>query len=188
MIIPTMSIAARAEERVKELDEILAELDLPSGRLSTLALMRVVVAVAARSELFDDLVVDDPDHRWWMTLHEAGNFDLRVLSWERNQASDWHDHGGSSGAYVVTSGSLRERYRADDGVSVSERLTEVGQPLAFGPSHVHDVTYDYGTPAVSVHAYSPPLVGLTFYDHSPLGFVARDVVLEESRRPFELAR
>jgi hypothetical protein len=145
-----------------------------------------VQAVAARSELFDDLVVDDPDHRWWMTLHEAENLDIRVLAWEHDQASDWHDHGGSSGAYIVKAGSLRERFRAGDDTSIAERVVGPGRTASFGPSHVHDVIYSSGTPAVSVHAYSPPLSGLTYYDHGPLGFVARAVVPEESRRPFEL--
>ncbi len=180
--------APRTVERVAALKGLLAGLVLPTGRLSESNLRRVVVAVASRPELFDDLVVDDPNNRWWMTLHETDAFDLRVLSWERDQSSDWHDHGGSSGAYVLTSGTLRERFRADDGVSVSERLVAAGEPLTFGPSHVHDVAYAGGSPAVSIHAYSPPLTGLTIYDQSPLGFVARDVVPEEHRRAFELAR
>jgi hypothetical protein len=41
--------------------------------------------------------------------------------------------------------------------------------------------YEAGQPAVSVHAYSPPLKGLTFYERTPLGFVARDFLLEEVR-------
>jgi hypothetical protein len=182
-----MSLAPRSRERIAELGRVLDGLDLSTGRLTEGALRRVVAAVAAHPDLFVDLVVDDPDHRWWMSLHEADNFDLRVLSWERDQESDWHDHGGSSGAYVVTSGSLWERFRADDDSSVTERIVAPREPVSFGPSHVHDVLYCSGTPAVSVHAYSPPLSALTFYDRGQLGFVARDVVPEESRRAFELA-
>ncbi len=176
-----------ADERISALEDVLASLELPGGRLTEAALARLVTAVAARGELFEDLVVDDPNDRWWMTLHEAENFDLRVLSWEHDQASDWHDHGGSSGAYVVTSGSLRERFRAGDHASVSERIVAAGQVASFDASHVHDVGYRSGSPAVSVHAYSPPLTGLTFYDRGPFGFVARGVVPEDSRRAFAVA-
>ena len=186
--IAPLYVAPGADERVGELQGVLSELDLPDGRLSESELGRVVLSVAARPTIFEDLVVDDVNHRWWMTLHESQNLDVRVLSWERDQESDWHDHGGSSGAYVVTTGSLQERFRADDGASITERIVAARQPITFGPSHVHDMLYREGKPAISVHAYSPPLSGLTYYDHSPLGFVARDVIPEESRRAFELAR
>jgi mannose-6-phosphate isomerase-like protein (cupin superfamily) len=187
MTVSTLSLAPHLEERTTELGRVLDGLGLSTGRLSQRTLGRVVAAVAARPELFVDLVVDDPDHRWWMSLHVANNFDLRVLSWERDQESNWHDHGGSSGAYVVMSGSLREWFRAVDDSSVTERIVVPGQSLSFGPSHVHDVAYGSGTPAISVHAYSPPLSALTFYDRDAFGFVAREVVPEETRRPFELA-
>jgi hypothetical protein len=41
--------------------------------------------------------------------------------------------------------------------------------------------YEAGKPAVSIHAYSPPLSGLTVYDRTRFGFVARDFVNEERR-------
>ena len=40
--------------------------------------------------------------------------------------------------------------------------------------------YEAGKPAVSIHAYSP-LSGLTVYDRTRFGFVARDFVNEERR-------
>jgi len=183
----TPRLAPRIEDRVVAIEGIISALALPSGRLSERDLGRLVLAVSSRPSAYQDLVVDDPEHRWWMVLHVAANFDLRVLSWERDQESDWHDHGGSSGAFVVTSGALVERARARDAVSTSTRRVAAGQLATFGPSHVHDVLYDTGSPAVSVHAYSPPLTGLTYYDRTPLGFVARDVVTEERRGAFELA-
>lgn len=142
-------------------------------------------AAASRPHIFADLVVDDPDTRWWMLLHDAENFDLRVLSWERDQETDWHDHGGALGAYTVTSGTLVERFRDVDNVSLVTRRVGVGQFATFGSSHVHDVVYGDGPPAASVHAYSPPLTGLTFYDRTRFGFVSREVVSEEHLKPFE---
>jgi len=172
--------------RARQLDDLLGQLKLPRGRLAEARLATLVLAVASRPHLFKDLVVDDPDTRWWMLLHEAENFDLRVLSWERDQGSDWHDHGGASGAYAVTSGSLVERFRDVDNVSLVSRRIGVGQFATFGPSHVHDVVHGDGAPAVSIHAYSPPLTGLTLYDRTSYGFVAREVVPEERRKPFEV--
>jgi len=170
-----------------ELGGLLSQLQLPRTRLSEATLAKLVLAVASRPQLFEDLVVDDPDTRWWMRLHEAENFDLRVLSWERDQETDWHDHSGASGAYTVTSGSLVEHYgHAADNVALTTRHIGVGEVATFGPSHIHDVVYVDGAPAVSINAYSPPLSSLTFYDRTSFGFVAREVVPEERRQPFEV--
>jgi Cysteine dioxygenase type I len=190
MMIPEAMLRAPAKglglsARASQLDDLLGQLKLTRGRLPEASLATLVLAVASRPHLFEDLVVDDPDTRWWMLLHEAENFDLRVLSWRRSQATDWHDHGGASGAYAVTRGALVERFRDVDNVSLVSRQIGVGQFATFGPSHVHDVVYGDGAPAVSIHAYSPPLTGLTVYDRTRYGFVAREVVPEERRAPFE---
>ncbi|MGD0055011.1 MAG: cysteine dioxygenase family protein [Acidimicrobiales bacterium] len=167
--------------RVEQLREALAPLDLGDGRLSTEALVRVVRAVAARPELFEDLVVDDVTNRWWLLLYREANYEIRILSWERDQSSDWHDHGGSSGAFIFSAGTVIEYQRGADLIEVKSVRYGAGDYGSFGPEHVHDMLYESGRPAVSVHAYSPPLKGLTFYDRTPLGFVAREFVLEEVR-------
>jgi hypothetical protein len=47
-----------------------------------------------------------------------------------------------------------------------------GDVRAFGPRYVHDVRNSAtGSVAVSVHAYSPPLPGMTRYDLTPGGLV-----------------
>jgi len=168
-------------ERAIAIAELIAQLRVPSGRLSEEDLGRVVQALARRRDLFADLVVDDSQHRWWMQLLRTEHLDLRILSWENEQSSDWHDHGGSSGAFFVTDGALQEQFRDVDSVSIGRRRFASGEFGTFGPSHVHDVVYETGTPAVSIHAYSPALSGLTYYDHTRFGFVAREVISEEVR-------
>jgi quercetin dioxygenase-like cupin family protein len=169
------------EARISELREFFASLQLPEGRLDRDTLVRITDAVAARPDLFEDLLVDDEENRWWLQLFLTENFEVRLLTWEREQSSDWHDHGGSSGAWTVTAGTLYETYRAEDHVSVRDRHYVAGDNGSFGPEHVHDVIYEAGKPAASVHAYSPPLSGLTVYDRTRFGFVAREFVLEEDR-------
>jgi quercetin dioxygenase-like cupin family protein len=169
------------EARTTELREFFESLRLPEGRLNTDTLVRITDAIAARPDLFEDLLVDDEVNRWWLQLWVTESYEVRLLTWEREQSSDWHDHGGSSGAWTVTSGALYETYRAEDHVSVRDRHYVAGDNGSFGPEHVHDVIYESGKPAASIHAYSPPLSGLTVYDRTRFGFVARDFVLEENR-------
>ncbi len=165
----------------------------PAG-CSPAQLRTVTLELAARRQLWADLVVHDPDVRWYLPLHRSSSCDVWLLAWERGQDTDWHDHGGSSGSLTVTEGSLLERYRAPSGRLLSRRL-QAGQPVAFGPGHVHDVahggtnhggnhggTTHGGTAreatgsATSIHAYSPPLVAMTYYTVTDYGLIARETM------------
>ncbi len=177
-------VSEAPHQRAEEIHAFLEELGLPDTRLSPAQLELVVNAVAARPDLYEDLIVDDRDSRWWLLLFRTPNFEVKLLTWERGQSSDWHDHGGSSGAFRVTSGALRESHRAQDSVSVEKAIFAPGEFASFGTDYVHDVDFESGEPAVSIHAYSPPLSGLTFYDRTPFGFIAREFIEEERRSTF----
>jgi hypothetical protein len=183
MIENTKTLTSEAPvERALQVRDLLGELDVSDGRLSIDELERIVLAIASRPEFFEDLVVDDETNRWWLQLFKTDNFEVRILGWETEQRSDWHDHGGSSGVFVVTQGSLFEVHRASDLLNVDSRSYAVGEYGSFGPDYVHDMVHESGKPAVSVHAYSPPLTGFTSYVRTDFGFVAEKYVREEERR------
>jgi hypothetical protein len=183
MIENTKTLISEAPfDRALQVRDVLEELELSEGRLSIYELERIVLSIAARPELFEDLVVDDETNRWWLQLFKTDNFEVRVLGWEVEQRSDWHDHGGSSGVFVVTDGSLYEMHRASDNVGIESRSYAVGDHGSFGPEYVHDMIHESGKPAVSVHAYSPPLTGFTSYVRTDFGFVAERYVREDERR------
>jgi rhodanese-related sulfurtransferase len=150
-----------------------------SGRLAPARLRAITRAVVQRRQLWEDLVVHDPDTRWYLPLYRSPSYDVWLLAWERAQDTDWHDHGGSSGAFAVADGTLVETYRVASGGRTAERELVAGDASAFGPSHVHDVLHRGDGPATSVHAYSPPLVAMTYYSKSPTGLVARETVAVE---------
>jgi hypothetical protein len=178
--VMTLSVAAVRSEappaRALQFAEFLATLELPEGRLTLSDLERVVSSVASRPDLFEDLVVHGSDG-WSLHLFVNESYGVKIESWGGDHLVNWHDHGGSSGAFAVTSGTLVEQYRSDDFVSVECRHVKVGDLASFGADHVHDVYRSLG-PAVSVHAYSPPLTGMTHYEHSPQGFIALELVPE----------
>lgn len=168
-------------ERAGDIAEVLGTLEFGCGRLSPAQLEEAALTVAARPDLWEDLVVDSQERRWWLVLHRTPAYEVRLLSWEFDQSSGWHDHAGSSGGYAVTRGALVENYRRQDGVSIATRHIDDGQHGHFGPEHVHDVSHAKGRPAVSVHAYSPPLTKLTMYEPTEFGFVATEVVPDDQR-------
>lgn len=178
----TLSIASEAPpEQAAALRALLSSLEIRDERLTPAQLEHVAVEVAAQPGLWRDLVVDSPDRRWWIVLHRTANYEVRLLSWEIDQTSDWHDHGGSSGGYLVVDGSLEERYRARAGADLRERRLEAGESGCFGPAHVHDMAHRSGRPAVSIHAYSPPLTVLTTYEETAYGLTTSGIRLDDDR-------
>ena len=93
--------------------------------------------------------------------------DIWLLSWLPTQGTTLHDHGGSAGAFTVVRGELAEAVylrRGPRAGSLDERVHPVGTSIGFDKQHVHDVRNLTDRPAVSVHAYSLPLVSMDFYD------------------------
>jgi predicted metal-dependent enzyme (double-stranded beta helix superfamily) len=107
----------------------------------------------------------DPDRRWYRLLRSDPYVDVWLISWATEQAAVLHDHAGSLGAMTVVSGSLVEQRWA--GHELRSRRVRAGRGLGFPPGHVHDVGNPHVEPAVSVHAYSPPLTAISYYAVEP---------------------
>jgi rhodanese-related sulfurtransferase len=161
-------------ERQQLVAEVLDGLVPPTGRLTPAQLRAITSGLAARRSLWADLVVRDPDVRWYLPLHRSNSCDVWLLAWERGQDTDWHDHGGSSGSFAVAEGCLVEQYRTPDGRRIARRSLLASEAVAFGPAHVHDVAHDGSGPATSIHAYSPPLMAMTYYTATDYGLIARE--------------
>ncbi|MEZ0365302.1 cysteine dioxygenase family protein [Mycobacterium sp. pUA109] len=114
------------------------------------------------------------DDRWFTRIHGDEEVDIWLISWVPGHATELHDHGGSLGALTVLSGSLDE-YRWDAGELRRNRL-EAGDQAAFPLGWVHDVVWaptsstvsaapvEPVEPTLSVHAYSPPLTAMSYYE------------------------
>lgn len=130
----------------------------------------------------DDVLVGQYDHllppdgpsateRWFTRLHGDDELDVWLISWAPERSTELHDHSGSLGALTVVSGALHETRW--DGRSLRSRQLEAGDQAAFPLGWVHDVVWARekvtagragGVPTLSVHAYSPPLTAMSYYD------------------------
>jgi len=112
--------------------------------------------------------------RWYERLHLDDSHEVWMISWLPGQATGFHDHGGSAGAFAVVWGTLMER-RVAGGVTTGQVLARpvgAGGARAFGPRYIHDLRNAAASVvAVSVHAYSPPIPQMTRYDLTPGGLV-----------------
>jgi len=108
-------------------------------------------------------IVVDPERRWYRLLRSDGFCDVWLISWATEQIAELHDHAGSLGALTVVSGALTER-RWTGTAGLRTRTLRHGRGAGFPLGHVHDVSNPSAEAAVSVHAYSPPLSAMSYYD------------------------
>jgi Cysteine dioxygenase type I len=113
----------------------------------------------------------DPLQRWHRLLRSDDFVDVWLISWTTSQAAELHDHAGSLGALTVVSGGLVEQRWT--GYGLRTRTLRAGRSAGFPLGHVHDVANRAVEPAVSVHAYSPPLMAMSYYGVAPDGQLRR---------------
>jgi predicted metal-dependent enzyme (double-stranded beta helix superfamily) len=134
-----------------------------TGFLTMADLCAVVRSVAMQPTFWNSNLQFNPNDRWSRMLHEDDRYDLWLLTWLPGQGTDLHDHGSSAGAFTVLRGSLVEARPNRRGRLHSEVLA-LGFTRWVAPYAVHQVRNVDTRPAVSVHAYSPPLRQMTSYD------------------------
>jgi len=118
-----------------------------------------IVSLFASSDGWLDRVHLRAEHRWYERLYQGPDHDIWVISWMPGQSTGFHDHGESSGAFVVATGILEEHRPGEQPLVIPP-----GKSRAFGPDYAHDVRNVSPAPAVSIHAYSPPLTDANEYE------------------------
>jgi len=141
---------------------------LPTKNRPRRNLVEVATRLAEQTELWEPLVAYDPISRYYARLASEPDFEAWLLTWVPGQGTDWHDHGGSAGAFVVVRGTLTERHAtvsplAPPRIEAEPRALGEGSLRAFGTKHIHQVTNLGIEPAVSLHVYSPALLEMTTY-------------------------
>ena len=144
-----------------------------ASTLDTDALSLLVGSLASRTELWKPLVVRDRARRRYRLMLDDDRLDIWVLSWMPGQSTGYHDHGSSNVALAAVQGCVLERQIRVGGASLERELRPgVVQP---GPAgYIHSVAHRAGAPAVTLHAYSPPLVQVGQYRAGPEGVLLRE--------------
>lgn len=106
--------------------------------------------------------------RSWRLFARNEACDAWLIAWPVGGAIQLHDHGESSGAIVVVSGTLEETRIKRNVAGVFEptrsALAVGGVPASFSRHEIHDVTNAGPAAALSLHVYSPRLTTMTFYE------------------------
>jgi hypothetical protein len=166
--------------------KVLAELP-PDRDLDRSELRELVTHLAPDRGAWRHLVRYDAGERHFEQLWRDEHVDVWVITWARGSDTGFHDHDVSCGAVAVIEGELVEERLALGG-EPQEIHHPAGEAFDFDASHVHRMRHDLDTPAVSIHAYSPPLSRMGAYAIDADGSLRRESISSaEELRPVETA-
>ena len=134
-------------------------------------------SIAARSELWSPLVRFQESGRWWTRLDAPAGVDVWLITWLPSQGTELHDHGDSSAAFTVVSGTITEIRPTADGALVPQSLA-TGRTQTVDAGDLHDVLNAGTEPAVTIHAYSVPLTRMTYWARTADGVLVPARVVE----------
>jgi predicted metal-dependent enzyme (double-stranded beta helix superfamily) len=142
-------------------------------------LRQVVDGWAGHEELWRPLVRHDAEERTYALLHRDDSLELYVVCWMPGHDTGFHDHDESAAAIAVLEGAITEQRLALQTGTVEATLTQ-GDSITIAREAIHRVTHAGAAPAITLHAYSPPLERVGTYE------VAEDGALLRHPRPAEV--
>jgi hypothetical protein len=147
----------------------------------------LVGRIAADPEQWRPLVRSGTAERHFEQLWRDDHVDVWVISWASGNDTGFHDHDVSRGAVAVVEGEVIEE-RLVVGGPPRDIRHRAGDTFDFDASYVHRMRQDAAVPAVSIHAYSPPLWRMGTYAVEPDGTLRRrSISYAEELRPVETA-
>lgn len=157
-----------------ELSARCAELMPHDGVLDVVELERLALAIVDHPKLWQPLVIEDAHRRRYRLLYEDDRIDVWVLSWMGGQGTGFHDHDLSAVGLACAQGEVVERQMLLPNGATSVHMT-AGVGRQGPPGYIHSVAHVEGHPAVTIHAYSPPLLRVGQYRVDDEGVLRRSI-------------
>ena len=145
-----------------------------------------VTALAATPELWRSHVRHADDVRVYEQIWDDAEVNAWVICWSEDQDTGFHDHDESAAGIAVVSGRVREE-RLRLGADPSSREIGPGEVFTMPPVAIHRVLHAGDEPAVTIHAYSPPLNRTGAYRVAPDGTLEREPLSFEDELKAERA-
>lgn len=147
--------------------------------LSPAALARLAVDLAATPDRWRHHVRHCDDMRVYEQIMDDDEVNAWLICWSRDQDTGFHDHDESAAAITVISGCVQEDRLSLGGRPRSQRFGP-GATFTVPPVAIHRVLHAGDAPAVTIHAYSPPLLRTGAYR------IGADGLLERESQSFEV--
>jgi mannose-6-phosphate isomerase-like protein (cupin superfamily) len=150
--------------------------------VSPIELKRFVADLAATPQLWRHHVRHTSDARVYEQIWDDERINAWVICWSEDQDTGFHDHDQSAAGIAVLAGQVREE-RLRVGASPETRVISSGSRFFVPPTAIHRVLHAGTIPAVTIHAYSPPLTRTGAYRIGPGGDLQRtSLACEEELR------
>jgi hypothetical protein len=141
-------------------------------------LKRFAAGLADSPERWQHFVRHSDDIRVYEQIWDDDDVNAWVICWSEDSDTGFHDHDGSAAGITVVSGRVRED-RLTIGGPPRSREIGPGTTFTLTPVAIHRVLHAGDQPAVTIHAYSPPLRRTGAYRIGAQG------ELERESQPFE---
>jgi hypothetical protein len=135
---------------------------------------RIAVEITSRA-LWEGIELT-PTHsqtRAYALLYEDERMEMWLLSWLPHHSTGFHDHGDSNVGFCVAQGTIVEQ-QLRFAEPPREQSLGVGDARSAGSDYVHCLEWETGSPALSVHVYSPPLIVVGQYRFDDDGVLRRE--------------
>jgi quercetin dioxygenase-like cupin family protein len=145
-----------------------------SAGLDTPELRELVHDLAADPSRWRHLVRHAPDERVCIELRRDDEVEVWLICWLPGQDTGFHDHDDARAAITVVEGAVREERLSLQG-AVGETYVP-GDTVTVPSRAIHRVHHAGDAPAITIHAYSPPLREMGAYAPDESGELRRVVV------------
>jgi quercetin dioxygenase-like cupin family protein len=150
-------------------------------------LRRFATELATEHERWAHLVRQAGDDRVYEQIWDDTEVNAWAICWSEDQDTGFHDHDDSEAAIVVIQGHVREE-RLRLGLPPDTRVAGPGTTLVVPATAIHRVLHAGRGPAITVHAYSPPLRTTGAYRVGDDGTLERESLSnQEELRPADAA-
>lgn len=152
--------------------------------MSPRRLEQLVARLAAEPARWQRLVRHENDARVYEQLPlSEEDVNAWLICWSGGQDTGFHDHDTSAGAIAVLAGRVREE-RLAVGAPAIAREFGAGRRFSIPPNAIHRVVHAGAAPAITLHAYSPPLLRMGAYAVGSHGELERRALTcEQELRP-----
>jgi predicted metal-dependent enzyme (double-stranded beta helix superfamily) len=152
-------------------------------------LEQFVARLASEPARWRHLVRHEHDVRVYEQICGDEHINAWLICWSDEQDTGFHDHDESAGAIAVLRGRVRDE-RLAIGSAPQVREFEAPQRFNIAPNAIHRVVHAGHEPAITLHAYSPPLIRMGAYRIGREGELEREALsceqeLRAKRSPIE---
>lgn len=146
---------------------------MSAGRTMTAEELRDLVAsLRARPHLWRGRIEPDPDQRQYVRVLASEHVEVWLIAWTNGQDTGFHDHDDSAAAIAVLEGTVVDE-RLALGTTPPAQRHGSGAVLTVEPASIHRMRHVGEQPALTLHAYSPPLARMGSYEIGAGGALLR---------------